>query len=89
VPGASPFRQKVWRALRRIPRGTTRSYGALARELRTSARAVGGACRDNPLPLVVPCHRVVAHGGPGGFMGARAGFPMRVKQWLLAHEGAG
>ncbi|MDX1593741.1 MAG: methylated-DNA--[protein]-cysteine S-methyltransferase [Gammaproteobacteria bacterium] len=83
----TPFRRRVWRALRDIPGGTTRSYGALADELATSPRAVGGACRANPLLLVTPCHRVTGAGGdPGGFAGAAGGHPLRVKQWLLAHE---
>ena|SRR3989344_2075652 len=56
------FQQRVWRALRRIPAGRTLSYGKLARRLDTSARAVGNACRANPVPIVVPCHRVVASG---------------------------
>jgi len=89
LSGASRFRQRVWRALRRIPAGETRTYGALARELGTSARAVGGACRANPVALVVPCHRVTGGNDAGGFMGKRGGFPMQVKRWLLMHEGAG
>ena len=51
-------------------------------------RAVGGACGDNRIPLVIPCHRVVASSGIGGFMHARGGEPIRIKQWLLRHEGA-
>lgn len=80
----------VWEAMQRIPAGSTRTYGELARELGSSARAVGGACGANPLPLVVPCHRVVAAGGDlGGFMGARGeGFERSIKRWLLEHEGA-
>ena len=80
----------VWEAMQRIPAGEVRSYGDLARELKSSARAVGGACGANPIPLVVPCHRVIAAGGGlGGFMGARnEGFELSIKRWLLAHEGA-
>jgi len=80
------FQQRVWRALRRIPAGQTLSYGALARKLSTSARAVGNACRANPVPVVIPCHRVVASDGAGGFMGKRSGSALRLKQWLLQHE---
>jgi methylated-DNA-[protein]-cysteine S-methyltransferase len=80
------FQQRVWRALRRIPTGRTLSYGALARKLSTSARAVGNACRANPVPIVIPCHRVVASDGAGGFMGKRSGSALRLKQWLLQHE---
>ncbi len=73
APAGSAFRQRVWSALRAIPPGEVRTYGELARRLGSSARAVGGACRANPLPLVVPCHRVVAAGGLGGFAGHRDG----------------
>jgi methylated-DNA-[protein]-cysteine S-methyltransferase len=83
-------RLEVWEAMQRIPAGTTRTYGELAAELGSSARAVGGACGANPIPLIVPCHRVIAaHGGLGGFMGQKAeGFELAIKRWLLGHEGA-
>ena len=83
-------RLAVWEAMQRIPPGRTRTYGEVAAELRSSARAVGGACGANPIPLVVPCHRIVAAGGSlGGFMGERAeGFEIAIKRWLLEHEGA-
>jgi methylated-DNA-[protein]-cysteine S-methyltransferase len=78
----------VWEAMQAIPSGETRTYGGLAKVVGSSARAVGGACGANPLPVVVPCHRVVAAGGAlGGFMGARdEGFELSIKRWLLAHE---
>jgi len=80
----------VWEAMQAIPAGETRTYGEIAAAIGSSARAVGGACGANPIPLVVPCHRVVASGGRlGGFMGAREeGFELAIKRWLLAHEGA-
>jgi methylated-DNA-[protein]-cysteine S-methyltransferase len=83
-------RLAVWEAMQRIAAGKTRTYGELALELGSSARAVGGACGANPIPLVVPCHRVIAAGGAlGGFMGARSeGFELGIKRWLLDHEGA-
>ena len=83
-------RLAVWEAMQRIPAGKTRTYGELARELKSSARAVGGACGANPIPVVVPCHRVIAAGGAlGGFMGAKGeGFERDIKRWLLGHEGA-
>jgi len=84
--GGTPFQQRVWRMLRKIPPGETCSYGELARRLRTSPRAVGNACRANPIPIVIPCHRVVAAGGIGGFMGERGGKAVRLKHWLLEHE---
>ncbi len=83
----TPFQQRVWRAIGAIPRGRVRSYGALAQELRSAARPVGQACGSNPLPLVVPCHRVVAARGLGGFAHHAAGFHLEVKRWLLRHEG--
>lgn len=86
-PQTTPFQHRVWDALLTIPVGETRTYGALAAALGTSARAVGGACRRNPLPLVVPCHRVVAAGGLGGFSGAwGVGHELQVKQALLDLE---
>ncbi|APV52350.1 cysteine methyltransferase [Betaproteobacteria bacterium GR16-43] len=83
-------RVQVWQAMQRIPAGSTLTYGELARDIGSSPRAVGGACGANPLPLIVPCHRVVAAGGDiGGFMGRRAeGFERSIKRWLLEHEGA-
>ncbi|MGZ5038362.1 MAG: methylated-DNA--[protein]-cysteine S-methyltransferase [Usitatibacter sp.] len=83
-------RLEVWEAMQRIPAGATRTYGEIAKDLHSSARAVGGACGANPIPVVVPCHRVIAAGGDiGGFMGARAdGFERDIKRWLLEHEGA-
>jgi methylated-DNA-[protein]-cysteine S-methyltransferase len=83
---ATPFQQRVWQALCDIPCGETRSYGALARQLQTSARALAGACRANPVPILVPCHRVVAIHGPGGYMGETDGPALAIKQWLLHHE---
>ena len=82
------FQRRVWQALSSIPSGRPLTYGELARRLNTSARAVGGACRANPVPLVIPCHRVVAASGPGGFAGQTAGRKLAIKQWLLAHEQA-
>ena len=80
------FQQRVWQALQAIPYGQTRRYGEIAEQLNSSARAVGNACRANPVPIFVPCHRVVAKSGIGGFSGATEGEKLDVKQWLLAHE---
>src|SRR5690606_33432318 len=80
----TPFQQRVWDALRRIPAGTTVSYGELASRIGapTASRAVGMANGANPIPLVVPCHRVIgANGKLTGFGGG-----MERKRWLLAHE---
>jgi O-6-methylguanine DNA methyltransferase len=79
------FRLRVWPELLRIPRGETRSYGEIADELgkRRAARAVGGACGANPIPVLIPCHRVLAaKGGLGGFSGG-----LEWKRRLLALEG--
>ena len=88
MPCGTPFRQKVWAAIRDIPRGETRSYGDIAALLKSAPRAVGGACGANPFPLIVPCHRVIsASGGLGGFAHQDSdGFHLNVKRWLLAHE---
>jgi len=86
APVGTPFQQRVWRSLQAIPAGQPRSYGVLAAELGSSARAVAAACRANPIPLFIPCHRVVAAHGLGGFMGAASGTPLRLKNWLLEHE---
>lgn len=88
APDGTPFQQRAWRALQRIPSGTARTYGELARTLKSAPRAVGGACRANHIPIIIPCHRVVAANGPGGFMGATRGRAMDIKRWLLEHEAA-
>ncbi|HEX9397729.1 MAG TPA: methylated-DNA--[protein]-cysteine S-methyltransferase [Burkholderiales bacterium] len=86
----SAFQRSVWAAMCAIPRGKTRTYGELARELGDggfeTARAVGQACGDNRLPIVIPCHRVVAADGVGGFSHTTDGYLIEVKRWLLAHE---
>lgn len=87
APAGTLFRQRVWQALLAIPVGRTRTYGDIARELASSPRAVGQAVGDNPIPIVIPCHRVLAAHGLGGFMHGTDGFPMQVKKWLLHHEG--
>lgn len=84
----SAFQRRVWDAIAAIACGTTRQYGELAREMDAPARAVGQACGDNRLPIVIPCHRVVGASGLGGFAHANGGFPVSVKRWLLEHEGA-
>lgn len=86
-PQGTDFQQRVWAAMRAIPAGQVRSYGDIARQLGSSARAVGNACRANPIPLVIPCHRVVSAAGIGGFAGATGGDRLALKRRLLAHEG--
>lgn len=99
APRGTDFQRRVWAAIAAVPLGHTRRYGEIARELQSSARAVGQACGDNPHPLVIPCHRVVAAAGLGGFAhhgpapaggavaaAAASAFHLRAKHWLLAHE---
>lgn len=86
APVGSPFQLRVWEALRDIPYGRTVSYSEVARRMADpeSVRAVGAANGRNPLPIVVPCHRVI--GADGSLVGFGGGLPR--KRWLLAHEGA-
>ena len=84
----TPFQRAVWREICRIPSGRTKTYLDLARRLDTAPRPVGGACGANRIPLVIPCHRVVARTGLGGFMNSKGGLPLSIKRWLLSHEGA-
>jgi methylated-DNA-[protein]-cysteine S-methyltransferase len=86
--GGTAFQQRVWRGISGIGAGQVWTYGQLAREIGSVPRAVGQACGSNPLPIVIPCHRVVAAGGIGGFAHHPGdGFLRDVKRWLLAHEG--
>lgn len=90
APAGTEFRRRVWEALRAIPFGETRTYQQVADAVRCrAARAVGQANRHNPLPIVVPCHRVLAANGLGGYAGQTgAGTSIDTKRWLLRHEGA-
>ncbi len=83
APAGPAFRQRVWQALIDIPYGRTVSYGALARQVGGCAQAIGGANGANPLPIIIPCHRVVAATGLGGYSG---GDGLSTKRWLLALE---
>jgi methylated-DNA-[protein]-cysteine S-methyltransferase len=89
--GGTPFQRRVWECITAIPAGRTATYGQLAKALNNAPRAVGQACAANPLPLLVPCHRVIASSGVGdkklgGFAGARGGLLLDIKRWLLTHE---
>lgn len=83
-PLGTPFERSVWKALRDIPAGTTDSYGALAKRLNSSPRAVGRANGRNPVGLIHPCHRII--GADGSLTGYAGGLDR--KEWLLKHEGA-
>lgn len=86
APAGTPFRSQVWQALRRIPSGKTLSYGELARQLHSAPRAIGQACGANPIPILIPCHRVLARNGLGGFMNSVGDGSLSIKRWLLQHE---
>ena len=81
------FQNRVWHSLSQIGPGQVLSYGAIARQLDSSPRAVGNACRQNPIPIVVPCHRVVSARGIGGYGGEIRGTKLQMKRWLLSPEG--
>jgi methylated-DNA-[protein]-cysteine S-methyltransferase len=82
-PAGAAFDQRVWQAMLEIPYGETRSYGELAGAVGGTARAVGTACARNPIPIIIPCHRVVAADGPGGYSGEGG---LVTKHHLLALE---
>jgi len=84
-PRGSAFQQKFYAALCDIPFGETRTYGDLARDLGVSAQAIGQACGANPIPILIPCHRVLGRSGLGGYSGAGG---VETKVALLRHEGA-
>jgi methylated-DNA-[protein]-cysteine S-methyltransferase len=85
APAGSPFEARVWSAMQLIPYGETRSYGDLASMIGSAPRPVGRACGHNPIPIVIPCHRVLARGGLGGYSGQGG---LATKQSLLTLEGA-
>ncbi len=83
APQGSPYRRQVWAALRMIPPGETRSYAEIARIAGGSARSVGGANAANPIPIFIPCHRVLGSAGLGGYSGGEG---LETKRALLALE---
>lgn len=85
-PRGTPYQQKVWQALLKIPAGQSETYGALAKQIGSAPRAIGQACGANPIPVIIPCHRVLGKGGLGGFMNHGDGGPLLIKRWLLEHE---
>ena len=85
APLGTPFQHRVWRAMCNIPYGEVRSYGEIAKGLKTGPRAVGAACARNPLPVLIPCHRIVAaNGALTGYTGADG---LASKEFLLNLEG--
>ena len=85
APAGTPFQRRLWQALCAIPYGALSTYRDLAFALDTAPRAIGGACGANPIPILIPCHRVVATTGIGGYSG---GTGLGTKRKLLALEGA-
>lgn len=84
-PAGTSFQLHIWHSLLVIPAGRTITYGELALRMQTSPRAVGQACKKNPLPLFIPCHRVVGKNDYGGYMGSKTA--LQHKLALLKHEG--
>jgi methylated-DNA-[protein]-cysteine S-methyltransferase len=80
------YQRRVWQLIQQIPCGRSLTYGELARKLFSGPRAVGQACGANPIPIIVPCHRVLGSGNLGGFMNCDEGDPLEIKRWLLKHE---
>lgn len=83
------FQRRLWSALQNVPAGETATYGELVKKLgmRGGAQAVGQACRRNPIPIIVPCHRILSRSGVGGYAGRTSGEKLALKQSLLLHEG--
>src|SRR5690606_21932567 len=89
APAGSPFEQKVWAAMQRIPYGTTQRYGEIARLVGGVPRAVGVACGRNPIPIIIPCHRIIGTSASGNRLGGYSGRGgAETKQFLLGLEGA-
>uniref|UniRef100_A0A1S7LNA8 methylated-DNA--[protein]-cysteine S-methyltransferase n=1 Tax=Magnetococcus massalia (strain MO-1) TaxID=451514 RepID=A0A1S7LNA8_MAGMO len=84
-PEGTVFQQSVWRAMSAIPLGQTATYGDIAKQLNSSARAVGTACGQNPIPIIIPCHRVTGAHDMGGYSGHGG---LTTKRLLLGLEGA-
>jgi methylated-DNA-[protein]-cysteine S-methyltransferase len=85
--GGTVHQRRVWQVIQTIPSGKTSSYAEIAAQLHSAPRAIGRACGANRIPIVIPCHRVIAkNGGLGGFMNASDGNPLEIKRWLLCHE---
>lgn len=77
---------RIWQAMREIPAGQSITYGELAAKFDTGARVVGNICRKNPIPIIIPCHRVVAKNNIGGYCGNKKGYSIKNKEWLLELE---
>ncbi len=80
------YQNRVWSEVAEIAYGKSLTYGDIAKALNSGPRAVGNACRHNPIPIIIPCHRVVKKSGIGGYCGSVAGKEIQQKDWLLRHE---
>ncbi|MDW3096370.1 MAG: methylated-DNA--[protein]-cysteine S-methyltransferase [Gammaproteobacteria bacterium] len=80
------YQNRVWNEVAKIPYGESLTYGDIAKVINSGPRAVGNACRHNPVPIIIPCHRVVRKGGIGGYCGSVMGKQVQQKDWLLRHE---
>jgi len=83
-PGGTPFQKRVWKEMQNIPPGQVKTYGDIAKTLKSSPRAVGTACGANPIPILIPCHRVVGQNALGGYSGDGG---LHTKTDLLRLEG--
>ena len=87
LSGHTAFRKRVWKALSNIKMGSTATYKKIAQKLKTHPRAIGGACAANPIPIIIPCHRVIAQSGAlCGYTGSDGKQDLSIKAWLLNHE---
>jgi len=85
APSGTPFQQRVWQSMQQIPYGQTRTYGDVAGDLESAPRAIGGACGANPIPILIPCHRILGTADLGGYSGLGG---LDTKAELLRLEGA-
>jgi methylated-DNA-[protein]-cysteine S-methyltransferase len=85
-PSGTKLQLLTWEMMRKIPAGNTITYGDLAKQCGTHPRVVGNICRRNQIPIIIPCHRIIAAKGFGGFAGKESGKMLEIKKWLLQHE---
>ncbi len=80
------YQNRVWKEVAKISYGQSLTYGDIAKAINSGPRAVGNACRHNPIPIIIPCHRVVKKDAIGGYCGSIVGREIQQKDWLLRHE---
>jgi len=84
--GGTLFQRRVWKQVSKISYGESLTYGEIAKLIDSGPRAVGNACRKNPIPIIIPCHRIVKKNSIGGYCGSLVGKEIQQKDWLLRHE---